>query len=77
MTKLEFDYKQGEDFSSAAIFPDDYLNFKGKPSFWKKLNYYLMDTKSKDSIIHYMLYDFTFHCKTALCDLLCWSKCDL
>ena len=58
MTKLEFDYVQGEDFSSEAIFPNDYINFNGKPSFWKNLNYYLMDIKSKDSVIDYMLY----HC---------------
>jgi hypothetical protein len=64
MTKLEFDYKQGEDYSSAAIFPGDYLNFEGRPSFWKKLNYYLMDTKSKDSIIRYMLYECSGSPKT-------------
>jgi len=64
MTKLEFDYRQGEEFSSSAIFPDDYLNFKGKPSFWKKLNYYLIDTKSKDNIIHHMLYEASAGLKT-------------
>lgn len=56
MTKLEFDYMPGEEYSSGAIFPDDYVNFDSKPSFWKNLNYYLLDMKSKAEAIDYMLH---------------------